>query len=742
MDKLNVTVLFSVIRWLAEFLLLKRHREEYLITAMILSICGFLLTLDAAINLFRGYTEILTLINTFNGDVLYLSNITFWGLGLGLVITCLGTAYILTARERPISMRPKAQRLITNKTTRRIAGALVLFSVLLIVSSISFRCYHVSNPPSIPIIVLAPITEGIEGSVDHSITLEVYKLLREEMEPRAQVLRTDEHIDPYLDPDLDISKLQSIATRNYLRKGQILIWGWYESRDEVIRVKLTVMPLFRPLWSPVITERDIIMQRAELVSFKLDTVLLPRTINFLSHTIFGVSEYSAQNYQNAIAEFDEAYDDFVALSTEDTQMLNDIDLAAVLFYRGSTYSILGQFCQANEALTEAVSILGNEGWQYHTAVTNLELGYVAYQQNDYEKSELLYNNALEFFKEQQIPTKVARSYHGLGKVAQSRGQYDEANNYYEQALETFKTSEDQKGIAIITNSLGILSQNLGRYEEAEEYHNDALQLFRDYGDRINSIWAQASIGRLKQQQGKLLEAKDIFEQVLNDFEDLGMKLGIANSKSDLGILAQMQGDYDVAEDYYLESLTLYEELGQPSGIAVALNNLGMLAELQNDYEKAEDYLQRALKINHEIGMLLNEAGALMNLGTVASKQGKYEEAEQFYNDALSIFEELEVKSFMAGTLINLGNIAKSYYGDYELAEELYNDALDILEAIGDMYNAATALANLCDITYIQGQYERAVGFCTRAITILEGIGAHVPESLYETLSESQKALPQ
>ncbi len=259
-------------------------------------------------------------------------------------------------------------------------------------------------------------------------------------------------------------------------------------------------------------------------------------------------------------------------------------------------------------------------------------------------------------------------------------QYHEAKTLAYELLENQELLEDNESSGKIYNVLGLVYQNLSDYPNALKYYFISL---------------------------------DIFEQSDN-------KLGISANLGNIGIIYTFLSDYTKALVYYEKSLDIYEELENKIGIANNLGNIGNVHNLLSNHSSAIEYFLKAFTINEELGNIDGIAANLGNIGLVYSNSHDYIKALEYYKKALTLYEQIAKKVGIANNLVNIGDIyatKESTLYDCNVANEYLQQSLFISEEIGAKEIEKEAYEKLHKLRLNERQFEEALKFQTKAISI-------------------------
>ncbi len=176
-----------------------------------------------------------------------------------------------------------------------------------------------------------------------------------------------------------------------------------------------------------------------------------------------------------------------------------------------------------------------------------------------------------------------------------------------------------------------------------------------------------------------------------------------------------------------------------------VNTVAMVESAQGDYARAEVAHRKALALRRATygDGHPKVADSLDNLGVVRSHQGANDEARRDYEEALAIrIAALGPDHRDVGTSHNnLGGLLMDL-GDAKGAEQHLEAALRIYEkALGpDHADLAIPLSNLGELATRRGAYDRALGYCQRALKLDEAGGPDDPKLAYDLVCVAEAQL--
>jgi ankyrin repeat protein/CHAT domain-containing protein/Tfp pilus assembly protein PilF len=372
---------------------------------------------------------------------------------------------------------------------------------------------------------------------------------------------------------------------------------------------------------------------------------------------------------------------------------------------------------------------GEKSDEYASALLNLADFQNATQQlSNAEKNILQSVNIRKSLKSKQL----IKSLESLGNVYYQQGKYQDAQKIYEQVLDYHKQNGGEKSPAYLSHLdiLGNLHYLLGNYNSSEKLFKQAIQLKKansavhtfDYAISLSNL------GNLWQDMGKYSEAKEVYKESLSIFaknqaaKDYRWErhLTVLGNYTDL---FYKTGEYSIAEYRYKYTiLGSIPEGKEYSNKATILHNLGALYLDMGRLEEAETRLKEALALklknlheNHP--SYLNTYGTLADLYT---QKKQFLQAEKMYLYILNSYKTRFGEQYPA-YLIALNNLAALYQAmqkDAE-AEKNYLKVLQIAQKTTENLEPqyATYLNNLGNFYFINARYAEAEKLLLRAFAI-------------------------
>eukprot|EP00026_Physarum_polycephalum_P003602 Phypoly_transcript_03615.p1 GENE.Phypoly_transcript_03615~~Phypoly_transcript_03615.p1 ORF type:complete len:506 (-),score=93.04 Phypoly_transcript_03615:183-1700(-) len=197
----------------------------------------------------------------------------------------------------------------------------------------------------------------------------------------------------------------------------------------------------------------------------------------------------------------------------------------------------GDFDEAEEHLTVALSYHSTLGNDFSNATVANQLGNCARERGEYNRAASLHQTALEIFTGLNSPWGIALSQNNLGVVAREKGEWDKAKKFFEDSLATRKQIEDEIGIASSYGNIATVAFAQGDYTKAAEYHTNCLNIRR----KLNDVWgiagATSNLGLVAAERSEFEKSRESLSAAIKSFSKLRDKLGMCEALEGFACLA-------------------------------------------------------------------------------------------------------------------------------------------------------------------------------------------------------------
>ena len=219
---------------------------------------------------------------------------------------------------------------------------------------------------------------------------------------------------------------------------------------------------------------------------------------------------------------------------------------------------------------------------------------------------------------------------------------------------------------------------------------------------------------------------DIDKSKLITNQALTLARNIEDNKS-MGILHRNLGDFamklddiDRAEEEYLLAIGFLEGSGANDILIHAHLLLGNRYNEKDNYPQAMNHYLKGIRLSEAETNVKYLPQLYNNLGVVYLKLNKPEQALELYSQAMDLFTALGDTINIAGTTTNIGSIFIEL-GDMEIAKEYYLNGLEIFENINHRAGQAHALFKLGLLEEMQDNYQSALDYLLKSLTIQQVI---------------------
>ncbi len=190
-------------------------------------------------------------------------------------------------------------------------------------------------------------------------------------------------------------------------------------------------------------------------------------------------------------------------------------------------------------------------------------GRLARQQGDLDGARTRLEAALIDLREADDRDGVAFALGQLGVVAYDRADFERSARLHEESLVLRRALGDAPGIAGTLTNLGEVARHRGERERSAALHAESVDLFRGLGDRYGTSLALTNLGGARLNLGDLGGARVALAESLAICVELGDISGIAAAIEGLALLAAASGAPAEAARRFGAAAALREEVQAP-----------------------------------------------------------------------------------------------------------------------------------------------------------------------------------
>lgn len=297
------------------------------------------------------------------------------------------------------------------------------------------------------------------------------------------------------------------------------------------------------------------------------------------NTVFGTTLLFIENGQEALIVYDTA---------------ETVFNKGVIFYRKNNYkNALAFFEKAYQIADEKNDILLKAKCLERMGSVNLALG------ND-NLALKLYYEALPFFEITNDKEGIAKVYNIIGLYQSAQNQYDSAEAYYRRAIRLNEEINNWTGLMHNKGNLGYLFEKIGNLNEAEKLYNETVEILIELGDSINLpvVLSNLSAIYLRNKSGNLAN------------QYLSKAIGICIKNNDTSLLARLYEDmgqmyldqnlFDSASFFIKKSVNYAEAIDDFKTQIRVIKLLVRLDTLKGNYKPATRHLHQLLALNDSL----------------------------------------------------------------------------------------------------------------------------------------------
>ena len=474
------------------------------------------------------------------------------------------------------------------------------------------------------------------------------------------------------DTALDLHRLVHLATRNWLRKEELLS----QSTEKAILRLEEVFPNHshgnRSLWRTYLTHVRYLLE-SDLVDKDWETrmCLVLRYASCL---------YEDGRWDDAEIPFTEVLDTKRReLGAEDPSMLTSIGNLA------STYRNQGRWDEAEklevEVMKTSKKVLGQAHPDTLKSISNLASTY--WNQARWDEAEKLQVEVMKTRKEMlgQAHPDTLRSISNLASTYSNQARWDEAEKLQ---VEVMKTSKEMLGQAhpdtlCSTGNLASMYWSQGRWDEAEKLEVEVMKTSKEVLGQAHpdTLRSMANLASTYRNQARWDEAEKLEVEVMKTSKKV---LGQAHpdtlrSIGNLALTYTDQARWDEAEKLQVEVMkTSKKVLGQAHPDTLrSIGNLASTYRNQARWDEAEKLQVEVMETSKE---MLGQAHpdtlrSISNLASTYSNQARWDEAEKLQVEVMKTRKKVLGQAH-PDTLKSISNLASTYWNQaqWDEAEKL------------------------------------------------------------------------
>jgi tetratricopeptide (TPR) repeat protein len=483
-------------------------------------------------------------------------------LAIGVGGGTLGCAYLAFKRTPPLVKGGKGTWQYPRWRPWALAGLVII--PLLTMGGVGNHLYQQARPPTKVILLVADF-DGPEPQ-KYRVTETVLARLRQ-----ALARYDDVQVETLGRAITEAQGSAAARAEGEKRQAAIVIWGWYGATAEAVplSVHFEVLrsPEYMPELRPEAKGQVQTMAVSELESFTLQTHLSAE-MTYLSLFTVGMARYAAEDWDGAIARFNDAL-------SQTAERIPALDQSIVHLYCGNAYRAKGDYDRAIADYDQAIQLQPD----YAEAYNNRGVAYR--NKGDYDRAIASFDQAI------QLQPDLAEAYNNRGNAYASKGDYDRAIADYDQAIQL------KPDYAEAYYNRGLAHKNKGDHDRAIADYDQAIQLQPDLAEAYNN-------------RGVAYYDKDDYDRAIADYDQaIQLQPDDADAYYNRGLAYYDKGDHDraiadfdqaiqfkpdYANAYYCRGLA-YKRKGEKEK---AIADFNKFLELSDDFywrQQAEEQLK-------------------------------------------------------------------------------------------------------------------------------------------------------
>lgn len=221
---------------------------------------------------------------------------------------------------------------------------------------------------------------------------------------------------------------------------------------------------------------------------------------------------------------------------------------------------------------------------------------------------------------------AARATNDFAILYYQQGDLDRSEAMYREAIQVFRQIGDLEGVTTTSGNLGDISLARGNLTDAAHALSDAIPGYKEMGDKDGVALTLADLAEVERRRGDLEAALASYREARAIANEIGDKRAIAYALSGVGDVLADRGDLAAARKSYEESLALRKQMGEKQTVAETELALARLSLDERQAAEAETVIRKCKEQFHQDGQAGDELAASVTLIEGLLGQGKSVEA--------------------------------------------------------------------------------------------------------------------
>ena len=359
-------------------------------------------------------------------------------------------------------------------------------------------------------------------------------------------------------------------------------------------------------------------------------------------------------------------------------------------------------------------------------------GFFQKKKQEFTQAASLLETSLEEFRRITPVDRQGMAYAllELGSCITLQGDYERAELLLNEAMDLYKNTGDQWGISECFIALG---NNETNPVDAKKLYSEGAAIKRRIGDLNGLAYALHLLGELTVFETDLENASSDLEESIGFSLRVGNKKAAANDYCSLAWIAWVSGNYQKAIEYANEALAISTSIDDKHIMAKSILHRSDIRHAMGEQKKALGDIKLAYDSGLEIKDESILGAALYRLGRAAWLDGIYGQAQAYLQDACDESRAGENKINMAFSFCYLGKTAAAQ-ANLEVARGFYQQSVRLFYDLNYWYwdYMAYSLEGIAKINLVQKNLEQAAR--------LYGMASRFFNKLPNTLSPVERKL--
>lgn len=329
---------------------------------------------------------------------------------------------------------------------------------------------------------------------------------------------------------------------------------------------------------------------------------------------------------------------------------------------------------------EALKLSQETDYKGGEAKALANIGFAEYIQNNLEKAERLFINALVIFQEYNNDIETARTQNQIGLIYWRRNQFVPAFKRYREAQKIAEKAGAKDLSAEALNYMGLIYWKWSDYNKAIEYFFNSLKIKETLGDKFEIGLTLNNIAFLYNEMDEVEQSIVYSNKIMELAKELKDNYVLGRVLNNLGVSYYKRKEFKKAAYYQKESLKIKEEAGDKSGMAYSFNDLGNIFLAEKQYDEALNQFNRSLEIRTQLKDKFGIASVLFSIAKAQKEKGNTALARNSFITVLNTAIAIKNKRLEASIYKELADLNR-VAGNNDLAFKYLNIYSKLIDSV-------------------------------------------------------------